>query len=425
MAEAGELRVEYADLGALVRAPRNPKQHDLGALHASLDRFGFVAPILIDDATGRIVAGHGRLDALQQLKASGAAPPDRVRVAGDRWLVPVIRGVAFASPLEAESYLVADNQTTILGGWDEARLAELLADLAAQQALAGTGFDQDAVDELLREVGRTNGMNTMEDPGPQMDRAAELQQEWQTATGQLWTIRSATGTTHRLLCGDCTREQDVARLMDGARPDAVLTDPPYCSGGFQEAGRRSGSVGTDAEHRKITNDTLSTRGYVSLMKNALGLANAGICYVFTDWRMWVNLFDVVESSGFGVRNMIVWDKGTPGMGVGWRAQHELIMFASRDSRGFNNKLAVGNVIQCGRTGNIHHTTEKPVELLRTLLRVADFARIVYDPFAGSGSTILAAEAEGRTALAMEVEPDYAAATLERLKLSGLEPSQLA
>jgi hypothetical protein len=148
-----ELRVDYADLDTLARAPRNPKRHDLGALQASLDRFGFVAPILVDDATGRLVAGHGRLDALQALKASGAAAPDRVRVDGDRWLVPVIRGVAFASPLEAESYLVADNQTTILGGWDSVRLAELLADLAEQQALAGTGFDAAAVEALLSEVG--------------------------------------------------------------------------------------------------------------------------------------------------------------------------------------------------------------------------------------------------------------------------------
>jgi site-specific DNA-methyltransferase (adenine-specific) len=82
---------------------------------------------------------------------------------------------------------------------------------------------------------------------------------------------------------------------------------------------------------------------------------------------------------------------------------------------------VGNVIQCARTGNVNHTTEKPVDLLRTFLRVADFAQTVYDPFVGSGSTILAAEAEGRAARALEIEPDYVAATLERLKGAGLEP----
>lgn len=151
MSEPG-LRVEYLDLATVLRAPRNPKQHDLGVIQASLDRFGFVSPILMDDATGRLVAGHGRLDALQQRKASGGSPPARVRVDGDRWLVPVIRGLAFSSPTEAESYLVADNQLTLLGGWDEHALAGLLSDLATQQALDGTGFDAEDVDRLLADV---------------------------------------------------------------------------------------------------------------------------------------------------------------------------------------------------------------------------------------------------------------------------------
>ena len=147
------LRIEYVDLATLIRAPRNPKGHDLGALHQSLSRFGFVNPILVDDRTGRIVAGHGRLDALQQLKASGGKAPARVHPVNDAWLVPVIRGVDFENDTEAESYLIADNRTVELGGWDDAALASLLSDLAAQDALMGTGFDGEDVDRLIAGLG--------------------------------------------------------------------------------------------------------------------------------------------------------------------------------------------------------------------------------------------------------------------------------
>ena len=152
------VRLEYRDLATLIRAPRNPKNHNLSAIQLSLDRFGFVAPIIVDDATGRLVAGHGRVDALQQRKASGQPPPDRIRAEGDRWLVPVVAGIAFRSPVEAESYLVSDNQTTMLGAWDDAKLAGLLADLAAQDSLGGTGFDAEDLDRLLADVaGPTKG----------------------------------------------------------------------------------------------------------------------------------------------------------------------------------------------------------------------------------------------------------------------------
>jgi len=142
-------RIEYMPLSKLVRAPRNPKSHDLGAIHGSVGRFGFVAPFILDDTTGKLVAGHGRLDALQQMKASGKPAPARVQVEGGEWLVPVVRGVSFEDEREAEAYLVADNRTTILGGWDEETLAQVLGDLAAESVLEGTGYDGDDLDGLL------------------------------------------------------------------------------------------------------------------------------------------------------------------------------------------------------------------------------------------------------------------------------------
>jgi DNA modification methylase len=102
--------------------------------------------------------------------------------------------------------------------------------------------------------------------------------------------------------------------------DMLLTDPPYCSGGFQERGKAAGSVGTRGTEM-IANDTLSTRGYMALIKATIPPLAAGVVYVFTDWRMWINLFDVIESSGYGIRNMIVWDKGTDRRAGGPNRRH--------------------------------------------------------------------------------------------------------
>lgn len=151
-----EARIEYIRLGDLQRWDRNPKDHDIPTIKRSINRFGFVMPILVDDRSSKIVAGHGRLDSLTELKAAGGDPPKRIKKAADgEWLVPILRGVTFNSDREVEAYLIADNQLTILGGWDAPGLASMLADLAADgdQALIGTGFGQAELDALLTSLG--------------------------------------------------------------------------------------------------------------------------------------------------------------------------------------------------------------------------------------------------------------------------------
>ncbi len=146
---SAEIRIVYTALATLVRAPRNPKKHDLAALRQSMTRWGFTQPLALNEATGNLVEGHGRLDVLQALKTEGATPPARITVKGGEWFVPVVRGLSFSTEAEAEAYLVAANQLTIAGGWDEGLLGETLASLRdAHTSLDGLGFDQSQLDQL-------------------------------------------------------------------------------------------------------------------------------------------------------------------------------------------------------------------------------------------------------------------------------------
>ena len=136
------IRIEYLPLSALLKAPRNPKDHDIRLLHDSFSRFGFVEPIAINETTGRLVAGHGRLEALQEAKAEGDLPPKRIEVRDGDWFVPVLRGIAFDNDEEAEAYLVVSNQATTAGGWDEKALAELLREHAGRGRPARHGLQR-------------------------------------------------------------------------------------------------------------------------------------------------------------------------------------------------------------------------------------------------------------------------------------------
>lgn len=145
----GPASIEYVPLSQLKLRADNPKAHDLAAIRASIERFGFVAPLILDEATGDLVAGHGRDEALRQMRDEGRDPPARVLQEDGEWLVPVVRGVAFASDREAEAYLVADNRLVELGGWEERALLEALE---RQDSLEGTGYGKDDVRDLLKRL---------------------------------------------------------------------------------------------------------------------------------------------------------------------------------------------------------------------------------------------------------------------------------
>jgi len=170
--KAARLRIEYMPLDKLAEAPRNPKQHEREEIKASMRRFGFVAVPAINETTGRLVAGHGRKEALVEMQAAGEPPPARIRVKNKQWAVPVLRGVAFATDQEAEAYLLADNRLTEVGGWDEELLARMVADLAKIPdglGLQGVGYDEKEIERMLASV----------ESGTASDQSAELRENFQ------------------------------------------------------------------------------------------------------------------------------------------------------------------------------------------------------------------------------------------------------
>jgi hypothetical protein len=152
------LRIEGMPIDTLQDALKNPKLHS-NEIENSIGRFGYVEPIVLDERTNRIVAGHGRKAALLKLKSSGGVPPDGVVVnEKDEWIIPVIRGWASKNDKEAEAYLIASNRLVELGGWDEKELASMMSGLHTEDLLSGVGYTSSEVTQLLSEIERQNSI---------------------------------------------------------------------------------------------------------------------------------------------------------------------------------------------------------------------------------------------------------------------------
>jgi hypothetical protein len=147
----GQPHIEYVPLDEVKKWDRNPRTHDDAAIERSIKRYGFVNPLILDERSGKLVAGHGRTAALESMQAAGEAPPARIEVrSGGKWFVPVIRGISFNSTAEAEAYLVADNRLSELGGWDSDTLRDIIRDLNDDGLeLDALGWSQAQLDRLL------------------------------------------------------------------------------------------------------------------------------------------------------------------------------------------------------------------------------------------------------------------------------------
>ena len=154
------LWIEYVPVEDLKDAPRNPKQHSLEEIKASMRRFGFVMPGGVNEQTGAMFAGHGRRDALISMKMAGEPAPVRIIEKDGKWFAPILRGVAFKDEQEAEAYLLADNRLTKIGGEDEELLAKMIAELSAMPGgtgMVGVGYDDKEISRMIAEAGGGGG----------------------------------------------------------------------------------------------------------------------------------------------------------------------------------------------------------------------------------------------------------------------------
>jgi len=400
------VKIEYMPLSELKKFPGNAKAHDLASIKKSIVRFGFTSPVMLDEKTGRIIAGHGRSEALGELQREGASVPDRIKAKGNEWLVPVLRGLEFANEQEAEAYLLADNKLTENGGWLE---KELLEALERVENLDGIGFDDDEIKELRARV------DAMESEEGQTDQDAvpEVSETPISETGKIYKLGR-----HRLACGDGSDADLVDRLFDGATATLVFTDPPYgvAIGTKNKLLNKFQGVGINIE--EIKSDDVSPEELAQIL-SAIFLNIKRVlsddCSVFVcspsggDVMM---MMMMMKNCGLPVRHVLNWIKNQPTFSLGrldYDYQHEPILFTWTK----RHKKIMGGMFKTSlwavdkpRRCDVHPTM-KPVELPKNaILNHSENGDIVFDPFLGSGTTLIAAEKTGRTCYGVEISPKY-------------------
>jgi site-specific DNA-methyltransferase (adenine-specific) len=218
--------------------------------------------------------------------------------------------------------------------------------------------------------------------------------------------------------GDCL---EVLRGLD-VEISAVVTDPPYASGARTEAAKSSSGAmlrGQRWASKPIENDQMTSTGFIWLIREVCYavrplLIDGGSLLAFIDWRQWPNLVGAIETTNMRVNGMVVWDKQSYGLGNGFRSQHELICHASKGTARIANR-ATGNVLTAKRVPNDDHPSPKPVSLMERLIDVvSEPGELIFDPFAGGGATLLAAQNRGRRVIGVEYEEPYCELIAKRL-----------
>jgi len=381
--------------------PANPNDGDVAAIAESIRQNGFYGRIVVRDSTGRILAGEHRWQAAKEVGFT-EVPIERVECDDET----------------AIRILLADNATAEKAERESKPLADLLESLETTgDGLAGTGYDGSDLDELLDDLGRIPENGTVDDPGAEVSRAEELREEFGTERGQLWSIGD-----HRLLCGDATSEGDVDRLLDGVEPNLMVTDPPY--GVEYDAEWRN----EDLESGQWARSTGQVKSDERVdWQEAWRLAPANIAYCWHAGRHASRVQRSLEEARFEIRSQIIWAKQHFAISRGhYHWQHEPCWYAVReggaDWRGGRDQSTLWEIKAGTLFGTeedeTNHSTQKPIECHQRPIR--NHEGDVYDPFVGSGTGIIAAEEEGRTAYTLEIDPGYCAVILERCSGAGLE-----
>ena len=382
-------RMEMLPVAALVPYARNSRTHSeqqVAQIAASMREFGFTNPVLVDEAGG-IIAGHGRVMAAKFL---GLVE------------VPCIR-LAHLSEAQKRAYVIADNKLALNAGWDEAMLRLELEDLqAADFDLDLLGFNADELGALLTEPEpETEGLT---DPDETPDPPARPV----TVEGDVWLLGK-----HRVMCGDSTRIDQMEALTLGGGIDMWLTDPPY----------NVAYEGKTKDALKIQNDSMSDGQFRQFLRDAYVAADAvmkpgAVFYVWHADSEGYNFRGAAQDAGWKVRQCLIWKKQSLVMGrqdYHWR--HEPCLYGWKEGAGhlWASDRKQTTILEFDRPSrSAEHPTMKPVALFEyQMLNNTKGGDAVLDSFGGSGTTLIAAEKNGRIARLMELDPRYCDVIIKR------------
>ena len=381
---SGRMRLEFWSVDRLIPSARNARTHSdvqVAEIAGSIRAFGFANPVLVGEA-GDIIAGHGRLAAARKL---GMAE------------VPVIVLEGLTGP-QRRQLVLADNRIALNAGWDLEMLKLELQDLSALGTdLSILGFTKEELANALRPV--SPGL-TDEDEVPELSETAI------SRPGDLWLLGD-----HRLLCGDSTDPQAVAVVLGREKPLLMVTDPPY-GVEYDPGWREDRGLSQSGRRGKIQND------HQADWSAAWALFPGDIAYV---WHAALRASAVAESltrHKFEIRAQIIWAKERLVIGRGdYQWQHEPCWYAVRKKgnwTGDRKQTTLWSISRGGQDVETPHSTQKPVECMRRpLLNNSSSGDAVYDPFLGSGTTMIAAEATGRVCISLELDPLYVDVAVRR------------
>lgn len=419
-------RIEYVDIDSVEEFEGNPKDHRIDLLTDSIYRFGFTEPLLLDERTGLLISGHGRLTTIRKMRDEGQEPPEGISIEGGSWAIPVVKGWASRSDEDAKAALIALNKTSEIGGWVDEDLLVMLDELAEiDTGLVGVGFDDDSIEQLRRDLENLSKVQEFDDEveRPSADEAddtflePDLDEEAITRPGDVWMLGP-----HRLVCGDSQDQSVVDLAVVGGVVDMVWTDPPY-GVAIGDKNKWLDSFGTGNKSgrvkKNLENDAgLSEDELEQFLGNSLGNAfqvtkPGGVWQVAAPPGPLHLIFGRVLNDLGVWRQTIQWVKNNStfsplGVHYHWKAEpifHGWKPGAASQGPLDRTQTTVWEIDRPQKSAD--HPTMKPVALVqRGIENHTDPGQLIYDPFLGSGTTLLAAEVSGRVCAGVELSPNF-------------------